>query len=68
MIKPWHAIALLLPLAIAGCDSGPYDPSAHRHTDSSTGSLLSGADTGANLNDRMADPSFAGHAGDGRTH
>ena len=35
---------------LAGCDAGPYTPNAHRSSDASTGSMLSGTDTGANDN------------------
>ncbi len=59
--------AFLLLFALAACDAGPYDPSAHRQADASTGSLLSGTDTGANGNGSLNDPSirsnFAGPAG-----
>jgi len=49
---------LMLPLAISGCDRGPYDPSAHRHADASTGTRLSGNDSGADLDANMNNPSM----------
>ena len=48
---------LVLPLVLAGCDRGPYDPSAHRHADASTGTMLSGNDSSPNLDSNMNGPS-----------
>ncbi len=48
---------LMLPLAISGCDRGPYDPSAHHHADASTGTMLSGHESGADVNANMNNPS-----------
>ncbi len=55
------AIAVCL-LALAGCDN-TYTPSAHHQAEASTGSLLSGTDTGANGNGGTNDPSIRGNAG-----
>ena len=58
MIKSLLSSAILvLPLVVSGCDRGPYDPSAHRHADASTGTMLSGNDPGANLDSDMNNPS-----------
>ena len=43
-----------LLLALAGCDTGPYDPAAHRQAETSTGSRLSGVDTGVDSGDEAA--------------
>ncbi len=68
MIKLWlPGVLLMLPLAVAGCDAGPYDPAAHWHVDSSTGSMLSGTDTGADTNGSVGGASFAGHSGEAHT-
>lgn len=47
------SVFLMLPLALSGCDRGPYDPSAHRQAEASTGTMLSGTDSGANLDANM---------------
>ncbi len=49
-------------LALAACDN-TYTPSAHHQADASTGSLLSGTDTGANLNGSGGDPSISSNRG-----
>lgn len=64
MIKLWPGLLLMLPLAMAGCDAGPYDPAAHRHVDASTGSMLSGTDTGADTSGNVGGTSFASHSGE----
>ena len=57
----------VLLFGLAACDTGPYTPSAHRNAEASTGSMLSGTDTGANGSGNLNDPSirsnFAGPAG-----
>ena len=54
MIKVFlSAAVVILPLVVSGCDLGPYTPSTHHHADTSTGSMLSGTDTSANLNDNI---------------
>ena len=58
--------AFLLLFALAACDSGPYDPSAHRRADAPTGSLLSGTDTGVDQNGNIGgNPSISTNAGSG---
>ena len=52
------SLILMLPLAIAGCDRGPYDAAAHRQEDASTGSHLSSADTGVDPNGAANNPSL----------
>ncbi len=49
-------------LALGGCDN-TYTPSAHHQAAASTGSLLSGTDTGANANGGVNDPSITSNAG-----
>lgn len=51
---------------LAACDS-TYTPSAHHHDDASTGSLLSGTDTGVNPNGSMNDPSLRSNFGSQNT-
>lgn len=58
-------VAALLSLPLAACDAGSYNPSAHRQDDASTGSLLSGTDTGANGNGSISDPSIRSNTGAG---
>ncbi len=61
------AASVVMLTGLAACDAGPYTPSAHRDAEASTGSMLSGTDTGVNANGNMNDPSirsnFAGPAG-----
>ena len=49
-------------LALAACDN-TYTPSAHHRADASTGSLLSGTDTGADTNASGGDPSISSNRG-----
>ncbi len=51
-------------LGVAGCDN-TYTPSAHHQDDASTGSLLSGTDTGVNPNTGLNDPSVKSNFGSG---
>ena len=51
-------LLLILPLAVAGCQTGPYDRSAHDHADAPTGSMLSGSNTDTVGNDGH-DPSIS---------
>lgn len=61
-----YVLVLVLPLLAAACDAGPYDPSAHHHSeDASTGSLLPGTDTGVNPNGGVGDPSIRSSIGAG---
>ncbi|WP_428374834.1 hypothetical protein [Lichenicoccus sp.] len=53
-------------LSVAACDN-TYTPSAHHQDAASTGSLLSGTDTGANPNGTMNDPSLKSNFGSGNT-
>ena len=53
-------------LGVAACDN-TYTPSAHHHDDASTGSLLSGTDTGVNPNTGLNDPSVKSNFGSGNT-
>jgi hypothetical protein len=46
---------LLATLPLAAC--GPYNPSAHHYEDASTGSHLSGGDTGMDSSQGLADAS-----------
>ena len=67
-IKPAVAAAgIALLSSLAACDTGPYTPSAHHQAEASTGSMLSGTDTGANGNGNLNDPSvrsnFSGPTG-----
>ncbi|MCQ8279484.1 hypothetical protein NFI95_13645 [Acetobacteraceae bacterium KSS8] len=49
---------------LAGCDGGPYDPAQHHaFSDSSTGSLLSGTDTGEH--DGTTDPALSANGAGG---
>jgi len=54
MTLPIRSLLLLVAACslqtLSGCDAGPYTPGAHRSADVSTGSMLSGTDTGANDN------------------
>lgn len=54
--------SLVCLLALAACDNS-YTPSAHHQADASTGSLLSGTDTGVNANGGVNDPSITNNAG-----
>lgn len=60
MIKMLLAsVIFLLPLLLSGCDPEPYDAAAHQRANAaSTGSSLSGVDTGADLNGHGSDPSL----------
>ena len=64
-IKMMTGGTFLLLFALAACDTGPYDPAAHHQADASTGSLLSGTDTGVNANGSVADPSISNNFGGG---
>ena len=55
------AAIVVCMLALAGCDN-TYTPSTHHQANASTGSLLSGTDTGANANGAN-DPSITSNAG-----
>ncbi len=56
----------LLLFALAACDTVPYNPSAYHQTDATTGSLLSGTDTGVSQNGNIGDnPSISTNAGSG---
>ena len=68
MMKTIFAAALCIAglFGLAACDS-TYTPSAHRHDDASTGSLLSGTDTGVNPNGSMNDPSIKSNFGSQNT-
>ncbi len=48
---------MVLPLIVAACGTGSYDPSAHHRADAPTGSMLSGTDTGS-IGDDGHDPSI----------
>ena len=52
----WLILAGSLQL-LAGCETGPVPAGTHRSADASTGSMLSGADTGASSGD-LAGPSI----------
>ncbi len=58
MTKTLAAVCLL---ALAGCDS-TYTPSVHHEAEASTGSRLSGIDTGVSTNG-ASDPSITNNAG-----
>ena len=64
MIKSIGLMALM-SLALSACDTGPYNPSARHQADSSTGSMLSGADTGVNNNGSLSDTSIGSNKGFG---
>ena len=51
-------------LSVSACDS-TYTPGAHHSEAASTGSLLSGTDTGANGNGGISDPSINSNTGGG---
>ncbi len=53
-----RCVLLILPLAVAGCQTGPFDPSAHHHADAPTGSMLSGTDND-NIGTDGHDPSIS---------
>ncbi len=57
-MKTLRCVLLILPLAVAGCQTGPYDPSTHHRADAPTGSMLSGADTD-NISSDGHDPSIS---------
>lgn len=58
MIKLFAStMVIVLPLALSGCDTGTYTPSAHRSADASTGSMLSGVDTGMDPGTGLSNPS-----------
>ena len=57
------AAAGVMLASLAACDTGPYTPSAHRDAEASTGSMLSGTDTGVNANGSMNDPSIRSNFG-----
>ena len=57
-IKTARRVLLILPLAVAGCQTGPYDPSAHHHADAPTGSMLSGTGND-NVSNDGHDPSIS---------
>ena len=50
-------MVVVLPLAQFGCDTGTYTLSAHRSADASTGSMLSGVDTGMDPGTDINNPS-----------
>ncbi len=52
------AVGIALLFGLSACDTGSYTPSAHHDAEASTGSLLSGTDTGANGNGNFNDPSI----------
>ena len=52
-----HTAVCLSLLCLAACDN-TYTPGAHRGDQASTGSLLSGTDTGANTGGNTNDPSI----------
>ena len=60
------AVSIACLLGLAACDA-TYTPSAHHQDDASTGSLLSGTDTGVNPNSGMSDPSVRSNSGSGNT-
>ena len=63
MNKPIFSIAgIVCMLMLAACDN-TYTPSAHHQADASTGSLLSGTDTGVNPNGSGSDPSISSNRG-----
>lgn len=64
MMKSLALLAILAPVLCA-CDTGPYDPSAHRHADASTGSMLSGADTGTEQNGSLQSSAVGFNHGEG---
>ena len=57
-----EAASVVFLLALAACDN-TYTPSAHHQADASTGSLLSGTDTGVNAHGGVGDPSITNNAG-----
>ena len=57
-----RAAGVVCLLVLVGCDN-TYTPSAHHQASASTGSLLSGTDTGANANGGVNDPSITNNAG-----
>ncbi len=64
MTTPISLITLFnLALLASACSTGPYDPAAHHHVDTSTGSMLSGTDAGANSNGSFNDPGIRSNAG-----
>jgi hypothetical protein len=58
------AVGIACLLGVAACDN-TYTPSAHHQDNASTGSLLSGTDTGVNPNTGMNDPSVKSNFGSG---
>ncbi len=64
MTKPISIITLFaLTMLMSACSTGPYDPAAHHHADTSTGSMLSGTDAGTNPNGSFGDPGIRSNAG-----
>ncbi len=51
-------------LGIAGCDN-TYTPGMHHQDTASTGSMLSGTDTGVNANGNTNNPSITSNLGNG---
>lgn len=49
-------------LGVVACDN-TYTPSAHHQDSASTGSMLSGTDTGVNANGNSNDPSITSNLG-----
>lgn len=58
------ATGLTCLLNIAGCDN-TYTPGAHHQDSASTGSMLSGTDTGVDANASTNNPSITSNLGNG---
>ena len=64
MLKP-IATVTLVAISVSACDAGPYDRTARHDDGASTGSLLSGTDTGVNANGAISNTGIGSNKGFG---